>query len=117
MVAGRERHPPARPACPYTYRAVYPAPPGYECQIRPRSGLALKHGLTVLNTPGTIDADYRGEIGIILINLGEYDYEVKDGERICQMVVKSYSKVEWQPVERLDRTEREDGAFGHTGVD
>lgn len=92
-------------------------PRGYECQIRPRSGLALKHGLTVLNTPGTIDADYRGEIGIILINLGEYDYEVKDGERICQMVVKSYSKVEWQPVERLDRTEREDGAFGHTGVD
>lgn len=92
-------------------------PQGYECQIRPRSGLALKQGVTVLNTPGTIDADYRGEIGVILINLGECDFEVKDGERICQMVVKSYTKVEWRAVERLDRTEREDGAFGHTGTD
>lgn len=92
-------------------------PAGYECQIRPRSGLALKHGLTILNSPGTVDADYRGEIGIILINLGEYDYEVKDGERICQMVVKTYTKVDWEPVERLDRTAREDGAFGHTGTD
>lgn len=92
-------------------------PQGYECQIRPRSGLALKHGLTVLNTPGTVDADYRGEIGVILINLGEYDYEIKDGERICQMVIKSYTKVEWVETDRLDRTEREDGAFGHTGTD
>lgn len=92
-------------------------PQGYECQIRPRSGLALKHGLTVLNSPGTVDADYRGEIGIILINLGEYDYEVKDGERICQMVIKRYTKIEWEPVERLDRTTREDGGFGHTGTD
>ena len=92
-------------------------PQGYECQIRPRSGLALKHGITVLNTPGTVDADYRGEIGVILINLGQNDYEVTDGERICQMVIKTYTKVEWEPAERLDRTEREDGAFGHTGTD
>lgn len=91
-------------------------PQGYECQIRPRSGLALKHGLTVLNTPGTIDADYRGEIGVILINLGEFDYEVKDGERICQMVVKTYAKVEWNPVETLDSTRRNAGGFGHTGI-
>lgn len=91
-------------------------PSGYECQIRPRSGLALKKGLAVLNSPGTIDADYRGEIGIILINLGEYDFVVNDGERIAQMVVKEYTKVEWEPVDRLDRTEREDGGFGHTGT-
>lgn len=91
-------------------------PSGYECQIRPRSGLALNYGLTVLNSPGTVDADYRGEIGIILINLGENDFEIKDGERICQMVIKSYSKVEWEPVEHLDRTARENGAFGHTGT-
>lgn len=91
-------------------------PEGYECQIRPRSGLALKHGLTVLNSPGTIDADYRGEIGVILINFGEYDYEVKDGERICQMVIKEYTKVEWELTDRLDRTRRDDGGFGHTGT-
>ena len=91
-------------------------PSGYECQIRPRSGLALKHGLTILNSPGTIDADYRGEIGIILINLGQEDFVVNDGERICQMVIKEYTKVEWDEVTRLDRTEREDGAFGHTGT-
>lgn len=92
-------------------------PQGYECQIRPRSGLALKQGITVLNTPGTVDADYRGEIGIILINLGQYDYEVNDGERICQMVIKTYTKVEWESTDRLDRTEREKGAFGHTGTE
>lgn len=92
-------------------------PSGYECQIRPRSGLALKHGLTVLNSPGTVDADYRGEIGVILINLGEFDYEIKDGERICQMVIKEYTKVKWEEVKELDRTERENGAFGHTGTD
>ncbi len=91
-------------------------PSGYECQIRPRSGLALKNGITVLNTPGTIDADYRGEIGIILINLGQEDFVINDGERICQMVVKPYTKVEWENVEELDRTKREDGAFGHTGT-
>ncbi|MDE7342932.1 MAG: dUTP diphosphatase, partial [Muribaculaceae bacterium] len=78
--------------------------------------LSLKHGLTVLKSPGTIDADYRGEIGVILINLGEYDYEVKDGERICQMVIKEYTKVEWELTDRLDRTRRDDGGFGHTGT-
>lgn len=91
-------------------------PQGYECQIRPRSGLALKHGLTVLNTPGTVDADYRGEIGVILINLGQEDFVVNDGERICQMVIKEYTKVKWEEVKELDRTQREDGAFGHTGT-
>lgn len=91
-------------------------PQGYECQIRPRSGLALKNGLTVLNSPGTVDADYRGEIGIILINLGQEDFVVADGERIAQMVIKQYSHVTWKEVEELDRTRREDGGFGHTGT-
>lgn len=92
-------------------------PQGYECQIRPRSGLALNHGLTVLNSPGTVDADYRGEIGVILVNLGDFDFEIKDGERICQMVITKYSHVSWESVKELDRTVREDGAFGHTGTD
>ena len=92
-------------------------PQGYECQIRPRSGLALNYGISIVNSPGTVDADYRGEIGIILINLGENDFTVNDGERICQMVIKEYTHVEWEPVKELDRTKREDGAFGHTGTD
>lgn len=92
-------------------------PSGYECQIRPRSGLALRNGISIVNSPGTVDADYRGEIGIILINLGQDDFTVNDGDRICQMVVKEYSKVKWIPSTRLDRTEREDGRFGHTGVE
>ena len=91
-------------------------PAGYECQIRPRSGLALKHGISIVNSPGTVDADYRGEIGIILINLGQEDFTVADGDRICQMVIKQYSHVKWEEVRELDRTKREDGAFGHTGV-
>ena len=91
-------------------------PEGYECQIRPRSGLALNYGITIANSPGTVDADYRGEIGIILLNLGENDFTVNDGERICQMVIKQYSHVTWEPVAELDRTTREDGAFGHTGT-
>lgn len=91
-------------------------PRGYECQVRPRSGLALKHGITLVNSPGTIDADYRGEIGIIMINLGQEDFTVNDGDRIAQFVVKEYTRVEWEPVTRLDTTKREDGAFGHTGV-
>ncbi|MCM1291180.1 MAG: dUTP diphosphatase [Prevotella sp.] len=91
-------------------------PSGYECQIRPRSGLALRNGLSIVNTPGTVDADYRGEIKIILINLGQEDFIVNDGERICQMVIAPYSHVAWVPVKELDRTEREDGAFGHTGT-
>lgn len=91
-------------------------PSGYECQIRPRSGLALKHGISIVNSPGTVDADYRGEIGVILINLGQEDFIVNDGDRICQMVVKEYTKVKWELTDRLDRTKREDGSFGHTGV-
>ncbi|MGN0211917.1 MAG: dUTP diphosphatase [Muribaculaceae bacterium] len=91
-------------------------PKGYECQIRPRSGLALKHGVTVLNTPGTIDADYRGEICVILVNLSDKTFVVNDGERVCQMVVTRYDKVEWQLVDSLDDTERGEGGFGHTGV-
>lgn len=90
-------------------------PDGYEAQMRPRSGLALKHGITLLNTPGTIDADYRGEIGVILANLSNEPFVVKDGERICQMVIAAYQQVEWQPVEVLSETERGTGGFGHTG--
>lgn len=90
-------------------------PEGSEAQIRPRSGLAIKHGITLLNTPGTIDADYRGEIGIILVNLSSEPFTVNDGERICQMVIASYKQVEWTPVETLDDTERGAGGFGHTG--
>lgn len=91
-------------------------PSGYECQIRPRSGLALRHGISIVNSPGTVDADYRGEIGIILINLGQEDFTVNDGDRVCQMVIKEYTHVKWEPVSHLDRTKREDGSFGHTGV-
>jgi deoxyuridine 5''-triphosphate nucleotidohydrolase (dut) len=90
-------------------------PEGYEAQMRPRSGLAIKHGITLLNTPGTIDADYRGEIGVILINLSSEPFIINDGERICQMIIASYSQVEWQPEEVLDETERGTGGFGHTG--
>ena len=90
-------------------------PKGYEAQIRPRSGLALKKGITVLNTPGTIDADYRGEIGIILVNLSREDFVVENGERICQMVVAAHENVEWKLVEELVETGRGAGGFGHTG--
>ena len=91
-------------------------PQGYECQIRPRSGLALKHGLTIVNSPGKIDADYRGEIGVILMNLSQDEFIVNDGERICQMVVKEYTRVEWVQTESLSSSERGEGGFGHTGV-
>lgn len=91
-------------------------PEGYECQVRPRSGLALKKGITVLNTPGTVDADYRGEIGIILINLSREPFEIVPGERIAQLVINQYTRIQWEPVERLDETERGDGGFGHTGT-
>jgi len=90
-------------------------PVGYEAQVRPRSGLALKKGITVLNTPGTIDADYRGEIGVILINLSQDDFVIENGERICQMVIASHETVEWDLVEMLEETERGAGGFGHTG--
>lgn len=91
-------------------------PSGYEAQLRPRSGLALKKGITLLNTPGTIDADYRGEIGIILVNLSSEDFVVEDGERIAQMVIARYEQAEWNEVEVLDETERGAGGFGHTGT-
>ena len=91
-------------------------PEGYEAQVRPRSGLALKHGLTVLNSPGTIDADYRGEIKVLLVNLSTEDFTVNDGERIAQMVVARHEKAEFIEVEALDETERGDGGYGHTGV-
>ena len=90
-------------------------PVGYEAQIRPRSGLALKHGITVLNTPGTIDADYRGELGVILVNLSNEPFTVNDGERIAQLVVARHEVVAWAPMEVLDETERGEGGFGHTG--
>lgn len=90
-------------------------PVGYEAQIRPRSGLALKHGITLLNTPGTIDADYRGEIGVILVNLGQEPFVVNDGERIAQMVIARHEQAELVEVEALDATERGEGGFGHTG--
>jgi dUTP pyrophosphatase len=90
-------------------------PEGYEAQIRPRSGLAIKHGVTVLNTPGTIDADYRGEICVILVNISDETFIVKDGERICQMVIAKHETVDWAVVDSLRETERGAGGFGHTG--
>jgi len=90
-------------------------PEGYEAQIRPRSGLAIKKGITVLNSPGTIDADYRGEICIILINLSMEDFVINDGERICQMIIATHARAEWIEVEELGETERGAGGFGHTG--
>ena len=90
-------------------------PVGFEAQVRPRSGLALRSGVTVLNAPGTIDADYRGEIGVILINLSNEPFVVEDGERICQMVIASHEQAEWEETETLNDTERGAGGFGHTG--
>lgn len=104
-------------------RAVIPTglhialPQGYEAQVRPRSGLAARHGLTLLNSPGTIDADYRGEIGVILVNLSREPFVVNDGERIAQLVVARYEQVEWSLVEQLDTTQRGEGGFGHSGVE
>ena len=91
-------------------------PDGYEAQIRPRSGLALKHGITVLNSPGTIDVDYTGEVGIILINTSLVDFEIKIGDRIAQMVINPIVQGQWLEVAKLDETERNSGGFGHTGV-
>jgi dUTP pyrophosphatase len=90
-------------------------PEGYEAQIRPRSGLALKKGISIVNSPGTIDADYRGEIGIILINLSDKDFVVNDGERICQMVINKVETISWSEVGSLEDSERGEGGFGHTG--
>ena len=91
-------------------------PEGYEAQIRPRSGLAIKHGITCLNTPGTIDSDYRGDVGVELVNLSREDFVVNPGERIAQMIIGKHEHVEWDVVEELDETERGEGGFGHTGV-
>lgn len=90
-------------------------PEGYEAQVRPRSGLALKHGITVLNAPGTIDADYRGEVGVILVNLGQEDFKIENGERIAQVVIAPYIQVKWNETEELGTTERGSGGFGSTG--
>ncbi len=91
-------------------------PPGYEAQVRPRSGLALKRGITVLNAPGTVDADYRGEIGVVLVNLSADDFVVSDGERIAQLVIARHEKAEFLTVDVLDETERGEGGYGHTGM-
>lgn len=91
-------------------------PIGYEAQVRPRSGLAFKHGITVLNSPGTIDADYRGEIKVILVNLSKEPFTIENGERIAQMVIAAHEQAEWLEVETLENTERGDGGFGSTGV-
>lgn len=91
-------------------------PDGYEAQMRPRSGLALKHGITVVNTPGTIDADYRGELGVALINLSPDDFTIQPGDRIAQMIITRYEKATLTPVSQLDATERGEGGYGHTGT-
>jgi len=91
-------------------------PDGYEAQVRPRSGLALKHGISVCNTPGTIDPDYSGQIGVVLINHGQENFIVNDGERIAQMIISKFERAEWDVVEELDETERGEGGYGHTGV-
>ncbi len=90
-------------------------PSGYEAQIRPRSGLAIKNGISVLNTPGTIDSDYRGEICVILINLSNETFTINDGERICQMIINRHEQIEWELVNDLNKTSRGEGGFGHTG--
>ena len=95
---------------------VFSIPPGYEVQVRPRSGLALKHGIILPNSPGTIDPDYRGELKVILMNLGEEAFVVRPGDRIAQLIVARFETVEWQEVAELDETSRSSGGFGHTGV-
>lgn len=106
-------HPMQRMIVPTGLRIALPF--GTEAQVRPRSGLAAKYGVTVLNSPGTIDADYRGEIGVILINLSDKDFVINPGERIAQMVIAKYEKVDWEEVESLDDTDRGEGGFGSTG--
>ena len=91
-------------------------PPGFEAQVRPRSGLAAKKGITVLNSPGTVDADYRGEIGVILVNLSNEDFVIQDGERVAQLVIAKHERVTWQEVDLLSETERGTGGFGSTGI-
>ena len=91
-------------------------PEGYELQIRPRSGLALKHGITLTNSPATVDADYRGDVGAIIQNLGKEDFIINHGDRICQIVAKEYVRIDWEEVDTLETTERGEGGFGHSGV-
>ena len=107
-------HPMERRLIPTGLHIALPA--GFEAQIRPRSGSALKHGLTVLNTPGTVDADYRGEVMVLLINLGDKDFVINDGERIAQMIIAKHETADFIAVEVLDETERGEGGYGHTGV-
>lgn len=107
-------HPMERTLVPTGIRIELPE--GYEAQVRPRSGLALKHGITVLNTPGTIDSDYRGELKVLLVNLSNDDFEVNAGERVAQMVIARHETATWEEVEVLDETERGEGGYGHTGV-
>lgn len=107
-------HPMERTLVPTGIRIELPE--GYEAQVRPRSGLALKHGITVLNTPGTIDSDYRGELKVLLVNLSNDDFVVNAGERVAQMVIARYETATWEEVEVLDETERGEGGYGHTGV-
>ena len=107
-------HPMERRLIPTGLHIALPA--GFEAQIRSRSGLALKHGLTVLNTPGTVDADYRGEVMVLLINLGDKDFVINDGERIAQMIIAKHETADFIAVEVLDETERGEGGYGHTGV-
>lgn len=107
-------HPMERTLVPTGIRMELPE--GYEAQVRPRSGLALKHGITVLNTPGTIDSDYRGELKVLLVNLSNDDFVVNAGERVAQMVIARHETATWEEVEVLDETERGEGGYGHTGV-
>lgn len=107
-------HPMERTLVPTGIRIELPE--GYEAQVRPRSGLALKHGITVLNTPGTIDSDYRGELKVLLVNLSNDDFVVNAGERVAQMVIARHETATWEEVEMLDETERGEGGYGHTGV-
>ncbi len=107
-------HPMERSLVPTGIRIALPE--GYEAQVRPRSGLALKHGVTVLNTPGTIDSDYRGELKVLLVNLSNEDFVVNAGERVAQMVIARHETATWEEVDVLDETERGEGGYGHTGV-
>ena len=107
-------HPLERQLIPTGLRIALPA--GYEAQVRPRSGLALKHGITVLNSPGTIDADYRGELKVLLINFSDTDFVIEAGERIAQLVIAAHEVAQWEVVQELDNTERGEGGYGHTGV-
>lgn len=107
-------HPMERTLVPTGIRIELPE--GYEAQVRPRSGLALKHGITVLNTPGTIDSDYRGELKVLLVNLSNDDFVVNAGERVAQMVIARHETATWEEVEVIDETERGEGGYGHTGV-